>query len=46
MTGDAVVVASTGWGSDWAELGNGDLLVVRRGTLETSVVALDGALAR
>jgi len=45
-TEDAVVVASTGWGSDWAELGNGDLLVVRRGSLETSVVSLDGALAR
>jgi predicted glutamine amidotransferase len=39
---DAVVVASSGWGSDWRELGNGDLLVVRRRTLETSVVTSTG----
>ena len=39
---DAVVVASSGWGSDWRELANGDLLVVRRRTLETSVVTSAG----
>jgi len=38
QTGDAVVVSSSGWGRDWQELGNGDLLVVRRRTLETTVV--------
>jgi hypothetical protein len=42
-TGDAVVVSSTGWGRNWHELGNGDVLVVGRGTLETTVVA--GAVA-
>ena len=36
---DAVVVASSGWGRDWQELANGDLLVVRRRTLETTVVS-------
>jgi predicted glutamine amidotransferase len=39
---DAVVVASSGWGGDWRELANGDLLVVRRRTLETSVVTSAG----
>ena len=38
VTGDAVVVSSSGWGRDWQELANGDLLVVRRGTLETRLV--------
>jgi len=38
----AVVVASSGWGSDWQELANGDLLVVRRRTLETTVVTSAG----
>ena len=37
VTGDAVVVASSGWGRDWQELANGDLLTVRRGTLETRI---------
>jgi predicted glutamine amidotransferase len=39
VAGDAVVVSSSGWGRDWQELANGDLLVVRRRTLETTVVA-------
>ena len=37
-TEDAVVVSSSGWGRDWQELANGDLLVVRRRSLETRVV--------
>ncbi|MGY1617933.1 class II glutamine amidotransferase [Geodermatophilus sp. SYSU D00691] len=41
VTGDAVVVASSGWGRDWSALGNGDLLSVRRGTLEVSLRSLD-----
>ncbi|WP_448628473.1 class II glutamine amidotransferase [Geodermatophilus sp. URMC 64] len=41
VTDDAVVVASSGWGRDWQELANGDLLVVRRGTLETEVRSID-----
>jgi len=41
VTDDAVVVSSTGWGRDWEVLGNGDLLIVQRETLETSVVSLD-----
>lgn len=36
---DAVVVSSSGWGAGWCDLGNGDLLVVRRRTLETFLVA-------
>jgi predicted glutamine amidotransferase len=42
VSADAVVVGSSGWGSDWRELANGDLLVVRRRTLETSVVTSAG----
>ena len=38
VTDDAVVVSSSGWGRDWQELANGDLLVVRRATLETRFV--------
>jgi predicted glutamine amidotransferase len=45
VTPDAVVVASSGWGSDWQELANGDLLVVRRRTLETRLVTSDGVPA-
>jgi len=39
VSGDAVVVSSSGWGRDWQELANGDLLAVRRRTLETAIVA-------
>ncbi|HVD29709.1 MAG TPA: class II glutamine amidotransferase [Mycobacteriales bacterium] len=39
VTGDAVVVSSSGWGRGWQELANGDLLVVRRVTLETTVLS-------
>jgi predicted glutamine amidotransferase len=46
VTDDAVVVSSTGWGRDWQVLGNGDLLVVDRQTLDTSVVALDEVRTR
>ena len=37
VSDDAVVVSSSGWGRGWQELANGDLLVVRRGTLATEV---------
>jgi predicted glutamine amidotransferase len=39
---DAVVVGSSGWGRDWRELANGDLLVVGRRSLETTVVTSAG----
>jgi predicted glutamine amidotransferase len=39
---DAVVVGSSGWGTDWRELANGDLLVVGRRTLDTTVVTSAG----
>jgi predicted glutamine amidotransferase len=39
VSGDAVVVSSSGWGRDWQELANGELLVVRRRTLQTAIVA-------
>jgi predicted glutamine amidotransferase len=41
VTDDAVVVASSGWGRDWAELANGELLVVQRGSLEMSVTPIE-----
>ncbi len=44
VTDDAVVVASSGWGRDWQQLGNGELLAVDRTTLATSVVSLAEAL--
>jgi predicted glutamine amidotransferase len=44
VTDDAVVVASSGWGSDWQVLDNGALLTVDRATLRTSVVSLDEVL--
>jgi predicted glutamine amidotransferase len=45
VTPNAVVVSSSGWGRDWQELANGDLLVVRRRSLETTVVTSDGVPA-
>lgn len=45
-TGDAVVVASSGWGRGWQQLANGELMVVRRGTLEVSVESLGADLVR
>jgi predicted glutamine amidotransferase len=37
---DSVVVASTGWGTRWTSLGNGEILIVRRDTLEVSVTSV------
>jgi predicted glutamine amidotransferase len=37
VTPDAVVIASSGWGSGWRTLGNGEMLVVQRGTLDARV---------
>jgi predicted glutamine amidotransferase len=37
VTGDAVVVASSGWGRDWQDLADGELLTVRRRSLDVSV---------
>jgi predicted glutamine amidotransferase len=42
VTPDAVVVASSGWGSNWQERADGDLLVVRRRTLDCTVTTSDG----
>jgi predicted glutamine amidotransferase len=46
VTEDAVVVASTGWGREWQPLPNGSMLVVRRDSLETTVVPLEDVLIR
>ena len=45
-TEDSVVVSSSGWGRGWQELANGELLVVRRGSLEVTVESLGAELAR
>ncbi|MDQ1530120.1 MAG: hypothetical protein QOE37_225 [Microbacteriaceae bacterium] len=37
ITPDSVVVASSGWGSGWQSLENGEMLVVQRSTLETEI---------
>ena len=39
VTVDAVVVSSSGWGGGWQDLANGDVLTVRRGTLEATVLS-------
>jgi predicted glutamine amidotransferase len=44
VTDGVVVVASSGWGSDWRVLENGTLLMVDRATLGTSVVSVDEML--
>jgi hypothetical protein len=36
---EPVVVSSSGWGRDWQELSDGDLLVVRRRTLDVTVAS-------
>ena len=41
-----VVVASSGWGRGWQGLANGELLVVRRGSLEVTVEPLGADLVR
>jgi predicted glutamine amidotransferase len=43
VTPDAVVVSSNGWGSGWTSLENGEILVVRRGTLDVSVCPVTDA---
>ena len=46
-TDDAVVVASSGWGSGWRELGRGELLEVDRHTLAVTVTGVgEAALSR
>lgn len=42
VTDDAVVVSSTGWGSGWHDLANGEMLVARRGTLDSTVIPRTG----
>lgn len=37
VTPDAVIVASSGWGHGWETLGNGEVLVVQRHTLEVEI---------
>jgi predicted glutamine amidotransferase len=44
VSGSAVVVASTGWGSGWDTLGNGELLTIERHTLEVSVRSISGSV--
>ena len=45
ITPDAVIVASSGWGAGWETLGNGEMLVVQRGTLEVEVRSIDEVAA-
>jgi predicted glutamine amidotransferase len=44
VTDGAVVVASTGWGSGWDSLGNGEVLTIARHTLEVSVGSISGSV--
>jgi predicted glutamine amidotransferase len=45
VTDDAVVVCSSGWGRDWQELANGELLTIRRATLLLRIESGTRALA-
>jgi predicted glutamine amidotransferase len=45
VTDDAVVVSSSGWGRGWQPLADGELLAVRRATLEVCVVPMRELLA-
>jgi len=45
-TATSVVVSSSGWGSGWESLENGQLLVVERATLRTSIHSLSSCAAR
>lgn len=45
VTRDAVIVASSGWGTGWETLGNGEMLVVHRGTLEAEIRAIEAVAA-
>ena len=38
ITPDSVVVTSSGWGSGWQTLDNGQMLVVQRHTLATEII--------
>jgi hypothetical protein len=38
ITPDAVVVTSSGWGSGWQTLDNGQMLVVQRHSLATEIL--------
>jgi predicted glutamine amidotransferase len=37
VTPDVVIVSSSGWGADWTSLENGEILTVKRDTLDVSV---------
>jgi predicted glutamine amidotransferase len=43
VTPGAVVVSSSGWGGEWSSLENGQMLIVRRDTLDVSVRLVTGA---
>jgi predicted glutamine amidotransferase len=45
VTPDAVVVTSSGWGDGWETLGNGELLVVQRSTLEVEIRRIEDVAA-
>jgi hypothetical protein len=45
VTDDTVVVCSSGWGRNWQELANGELLTARRATLQVRVESGSRALA-
>jgi predicted glutamine amidotransferase len=43
VTSDAVVVSSSGWGSGWTFLDNGELMTIDRSTLEVRIQRVAGA---
>jgi len=43
ITADSVVVASSGWGSGWSYLENGEILTVDRGTLAVNIRSVTAA---
>lgn len=45
VTPDAVIVASSGWGTGWQTLGNGEMLVVQRETLDVHIRSIEAVAA-
>jgi predicted glutamine amidotransferase len=44
VAADSVVVSSSGWGGGWTPLGNGEVLVVQRDTLQVSLATVPAAV--
>jgi hypothetical protein len=44
VSAGGVVVSSSGWGRDWQEIANGEVLTVQRGTLDVAALTRESLL--